>query len=133
MNRPLKSQLQQLKKFGALLNLLDLFVKHKGILLRLWFKGIITYQGAGRLHIVEGSRNKTQYLHVLQTRVKQEMKQSFPAGDEIIQQEDKAPAHSEKICKQYLQEANINAKSQRYRESLGNCKKDKEGTDWKYW
>ena len=107
MNRLLKSPLQQLEKFSALLYLLDLFVKHKGIILievMVW--GIITYQGAGRLHIVEGSRNKTQYLHVLQTRVKQEMKQSFPAGDEIIQQ-DKAPAHSKKICKQYFQEANI--------------------------
>ena len=91
------------------MNLQDLFVKHKGYGL-----GIITYQGAGRLHIVEGSMNKTQYLHVLQTRVKQEMEQSFPAGDEIFQQ-DKAPAHTAKICKQYLQEANINV-----RDWLGN-------------
>ena len=35
------------------------------------------------------------------------MEQSFTAGDVIFQQ-DKTPAHTTKICKQDLQEANIN-------------------------
>ena len=56
---------------------------------------IITYQGAGTLHIVKGSMNKTVF-DVLQTRVKQEMEQCFPAGGGIFQQ-DKAPANTAKI------------------------------------
>lgn len=65
--------------------------------------GIISFHGAGRLHLVEGSMNQVQYLRVLQTRVVRQMAEWFPEGDGVFQQ-DKAPAHTAKRCQEYLQQ-----------------------------
>ncbi len=66
----------------------------------------MSHQGAGRLHVVEGSMNKDQYLRVLRTRVRPQMAEWFPLGDGIFQQ-DKAPAHTAKQCLKYLEDEHI--------------------------
>lgn len=68
--------------------------------------GIMSAQGAGRLHVCEGMMNKEKYLHVLRSRVVPQMMEWFPDGDGTFMH-DSAPCHSAKICKEFLHQSNI--------------------------
>lgn len=62
--------------------------------------------GAGRLHICEGSMEKTQYLQVLQSRAVPQMASWFPESSGIFMH-DSAPCHRAKICAEFLHQKGI--------------------------
>jgi hypothetical protein len=61
--------------------------------MKLMFWGCLSYQGVGRLHLVEGMMNQNQYLEVLQQLVLPQADQWFEGADWVFQQ-DLAPCHT---------------------------------------
>ena len=51
------------------------------------FGGALAIGKPGRLHLCEGTMNSDQYIHVINTTVIQEMRERFPDGDGIFQQD----------------------------------------------
>lgn len=64
--------------------------------------GIICSKGAGRLHVVEGMMEKTQYLHVMTTKMLPQLQEWFPSTDECIFMHDSAPCHKAKVITEFL-------------------------------
>lgn len=58
------------------------------------------------MHIVNGTMNKIQYLHVLQSRMKPQLDEWYPENDGIFMH-DKAPCHMAKSVTRFLEENNI--------------------------
>ena len=68
--------------------------------------GIMSAEGAGRLHVCEGSMNQHSYLHVLESRVRPQMEQWSSAGVNIFMH-DSAPCHKARLCTNYLNQINL--------------------------
>ena len=68
--------------------------------------GMINAKGPGRLHVVEGMMNSSQYKLVLESRAIPQLSEWFPNG-ECIFMHDGAPCHRSKMVKQYLMEKNV--------------------------
>lgn len=69
--------------------------------------GCLSVHGTGRIHIVEGSMNKEQYLKVLEHRVLPQARDWWP-GEPWILQHDLAPCHTARVCKAFLDSRNVN-------------------------
>lgn len=78
-------------------------VKHGGGSLMFW--GCMTWQGLGYgCQIYEGSMKKEDYIHILDTTLKESLQHyNFEQGDFIFQH-DNDPKHTAKATKQYLEE-----------------------------
>lgn len=68
--------------------------------------GMISAKGPGRLHIVEGMMNSTEYKKVLESKAIPQLQEWFPDG-ECIFMHDGAPCHRSKVVNQYLTEKNV--------------------------
>lgn len=66
----------------------------------------MSIHGTGRVHVVEGSMNKEQYLRVLEHSVIPQSRDWWPSGSWIFQQ-DLAPCHTAKVCKDFLSSRSI--------------------------
>jgi transposase len=67
----------------------------------------ISAQGTGRVHVVEGMMNADQYMKVLKSRVVPQMREWFK-NEPCWFQQDLAPCHTAKICKNYLASEKVN-------------------------
>ena len=68
--------------------------------------GCMSIHGTGRFHVVNGMMDKEQYKHVLQSRLLPQAQDWY--GDQAwIYQQDLAPCHTAKVCKEFLQEHNV--------------------------
>lgn len=68
--------------------------------------GMISYKGAGRLHVCEGMMNQHKYRHVLETRMLPQTNEWFPDGNFIFMQ-DGAPCHKARSIKELLDTHNV--------------------------
>ena len=70
------------------------------------FWGCFTFKGTGRLCPIEGMMNSTKYQEILETKLVPSMRQSFPDGNGIFQQ-DNAPCHTSKKMLTFFQKAKL--------------------------
>ena len=68
--------------------------------------GMISAKGPGRLHVVEGMMNSTQYKKVLESRAIPQLQEWFPEGESIFMH-DGAPCHRSKLVKNFLMEKEV--------------------------
>lgn len=81
-------------------------VKHGGGSLMFW--GCMTWQGLGYgCKIYEGSMKKDDYIHILDTTLKESLEHYGYQDDEYIFQHDNDPKHTAKATKRYLEDKKI--------------------------
>jgi len=68
---------------------------------------MVSDKGTSRLHICEGMMNAIKYRDVLDTRVLPQLKQWFPALDNCVFMQDKAPCHTAKLCMKFLEQKHV--------------------------
>ena len=74
---------------------------------RLWYGGIISYHGTGRISVVEDLMNKEKYVKDLESCVLFQMRDWFGKPQRGIFMKDGAPCHTAKVCSKFLQDKNI--------------------------
>lgn len=79
-------------------------VKHDQYIM-VW--GCFTYNGVGRLYRIKGILEKTQYKHILRNCMKPSLVRLLGVRRGIFQQ-DNDPKHTSKLCKNFLEEENVN-------------------------
>ena len=62
---------------------------------------VMSAQGVGRMHIVEGMMNSQKYISILQDHLLSQLEQWYPDGNAIFMQ-DGAPCHTSKACMTFL-------------------------------
>ena len=72
----------------------------------LMFWGCMSWQGMGRLQLVEGMMKKEQYLEVLQHRVLPQADDWFEGCDWVFQQ-DLAPCHTAGVVKDFFRDNDV--------------------------
>ena len=72
---------------------------------RSWFGGIISYKGAGRLHVCEGYMNQDQYLRVFEHRLLPQLNDWAPEVSTFMQ--DSSPCHKAKRCMKFLDDNGV--------------------------
>ncbi len=82
---------------------IEQYVKHPQ---KRMFWGCFSYKGVGSLYPVEGMMCADQYIDVIKRKVIKDMKDFFPNGDGIFQQ-DSAPCHKAKKVTKLLKEKRI--------------------------
>lgn len=86
---------------------LDLTVKHGGGSLMMW--GCITYDGPGyACQIFDGTMKKEDYIHILETAMKDTLDWYGYDPENIYFQQDKDPKHTAKVTKQWFKDNNFN-------------------------
>jgi len=78
-------------------------VKHPNKIM-VW--GGVSMHGTGRLHVVTGTMNSEQYLHVLDRRFLPQMMDWYPDGNAVLMH-DGAPCHRSRAVNQYLAEVGL--------------------------
>jgi hypothetical protein len=68
--------------------------------------GMISYKGAGQLHICEGMMNGNNYRHLLQTSMLPQAKAWFPSN-RFIFMHDGAPCHKAKLIIDYFHQQRV--------------------------
>lgn len=63
--------------------------------------GMMSYKGAGRLHVCEANMNQHTYLDVLRSRMLPQLREWYPDGEGVFMH-DKAPCHTAKRVTSYL-------------------------------
>lgn len=87
---------------------LDLTVKHGNGSLMMW--GCITYDGPGyACQIFDGTMKKEDYIHILQTTLKDTLEWYGYDLESIYFQQDKDPKHTAKATKQWFKDNNFDA------------------------
>ena len=66
---------------------------------------VMSYKGAGRLHVVENTMNSDQYIKVLSARMIPQAREWFP-GDYVFMQ-DGAPCHTSRKSMKYLADNHV--------------------------
>lgn len=86
---------------------LDLTLKHGGGSLMMW--GCITYNGPGyACQIYDGTMKKEDYIHILETSLKDTLDWYGYDPENIYFQQDKDPKHTAKATKQWFKDNNFN-------------------------
>jgi transposase len=80
-------------------------VKHGGGSVTVW--GMITCQGVGRLHCVEGTMDAKQYCSILQKSLLGSLQDARLSSKSIIFQQDNDPKHTSKLATAWLKNHNF--------------------------
>lgn len=80
-------------------------MKNGGGHIMVW--GCITSRGFGRLHLVEGNMDKTQYVHILEESLLGTLQDHFIPEDEVIFQQDNDRKHTAKLTQEWLADKKI--------------------------
>jgi uncharacterized protein (DUF2267 family) len=70
------------------------------------FWGCITSKGVGRLSICSGMMNQTKYVETLNTKLLRTIRDVFPTGNFIFQN-DNVPCHHAKTVKKWIRDSGV--------------------------
>lgn len=73
---------------------------------KVMFWGCFTHEGPGALIPIKGMMNSDKYIHLLETRIVPQLRNSFPDGSGVFQQ-DLAPCHTCRKTTEFFNKKNI--------------------------